>query len=447
MNEVWREVTQHVESVIGREAFQIWFERLRMGRVATGQVELLVPDRYVLGWVRENYEPELTKAFHAALGRPVRVDFRVADFSQVPAAAAPEPEPAPAPPSPVSPPGGRVIALAQDKTFDTFVVGACNQFAHAAAEAVADFPGAANYNPLFVYGCTGLGKTHLMQAVGNGIRSGHDAKIIYTTAETFVNDMINAIRLRRMDDFRAYYRDQGSVLLIDDVQFFMGKDRSQEEFFHTFQAFHTTGRQIVLTSDVLPRELQKLEPRLRTRFEGGLLADIQPPDHETMMAILRRKSDESGLVVPEDLAEWIASRVRGNIRELEGVLHQLSAKASFYAEPLSLDFARQHLGNLLAEPVEQITPERIMEAVSRFFNIKVSDLKGRRRVKSVARPRQLAMYLAREHTPLSFPDLGLAFGGRDHTTVLHAHRKVSEEVQHNPDTRHVLRTLEQNLGL
>ena len=447
MSEVWGQVTQQVEADIGREAFQIWFERIGLGRVSQASVELLVPDRYVLGWVRDNYTPVLGAAFGEALGRPVRVEFRVAELTSDPAPA-PEPVAVPVAAPTVTPPGGRVVPLAQDKNFETFVVGACNQFAHAAAEAVADFPGAANYNPLFIYGCTGLGKTHLMQAVGNGIRQSHgDSKVIYTTAETFVNDMINAIRLRRMDDFRAYYRDQGTVLLIDDVQFFMGKDRSQEEFFHTFQAFHTTGRQIVLTSDVLPRELQKLEPRLRTRFEGGLLADIQPPDHETMMAILHRKADESGLAVPEDLAEWIASRVRGNIRELEGVLHQLSAKASFFAEPLSLDFARQHLGNLLSEPVEQITPDRIMEAVSRFFNIKVSDLKGRRRVKSVARPRQLAMYLAREHTPLSFPDLGLAFGGRDHTTVLHAHRKVSEEVTKNPDTRHVLRTLEQNLGL
>jgi len=446
-HEVWRTVQQRVEQEIGSEAFNIWFERLELGGVRDGTVDLRAPDPYYLDWVRWNYEGILTAQFSEVLGQPVRLSFSVGNKSSDP-----QPSPGEAP-DPGSNPnsgeaGGRPPGLQGGKIFNNFVVGSCNQFAHAASLAVADFPGSPNYNPLFIYGDTGLGKTHLMHAIGNRVLvQNPGAKVVYTTAETFVNEMINAIRFRRMEDFRARFRESGTILLIDDIQFLGGKDRSQEEFFYTFQAFHTTGRQIIVTADALPKEIQKLEPRLRTRFEGGLLADIQPPDIETMVAILGRKSDELGITIPSDLAGWIAPRVRGNIRELEGILNRLAALADFYSTPLTMEFARQHLGPQFADPVEAVTPERIMEVVARFFNIKVVDIKGKRRVKSIARPRQLSMYLARKHTQLSYPDLGRAFGGRDHSTVHHADKKVTAEVEKDADLRHLIQTLEQNLGL
>lgn len=447
--DVWETVQRRVEHEIGTEAFNIWFERLELGEVTGGSVEIRAPDPYYLDWVRWNYEDILRDQFSAEMGEPIRLRFKVSPPKAAAAAesdvAAPVVAEAVAAPRA---PGGRLGATHRTKTFASYVVGACNQFAHAASLAVSDFPGAPNYNPLFIYGGTGLGKTHLIQAIGNRIlQQNPNARVMYTTAEAFVNEMINAIRFKRMEEFRTRFREEGTILLIDDIQFLGGKDRSQEEFFYTFQAFHTTGRQIVVSADSLPREIQKLEPRLRTRFEGGLLADIQPPDIETMVAILRKKSDDLGIEIPGDLAQWIAPRVRGNIRELEGILHRMAALADFYSAPLTMDFARQHLGAQFTDPVEAITPDRIMEVVARFFNIKVSELKGKRRVKSIARPRQLAMYLARKHTQLSFPDLGRAFGGRDHSTVHHADKKVTGELDRDADLRHLIQTLEQNLGL
>jgi chromosomal replication initiator protein len=441
--EVWSEVQRRVEREIGSEAFNIWFERLKLGAISDGNVELRAPDPYHLDWVRWNYEGILTSQFSEVMGRQVRLSFAVDSRSADPAA--PRIEVSEEPSREDSP---RTTGLMTSKIFDNFVVGACNQFAHAASLAVADFPGSPNYNPLFIYGGTGLGNTHLIHAIGNRVlHQNRGAKLVYTTAEAFVNEMINAIRFKRMEAFRTRFREEGTVLLIDDIQFLGGKDRSQEEFFYTFQAFHTTGRQIVVTADALPKEIQKLEPRLRTRFEGGLLADIQPPDLETMVAILRKKADEMGIDVPADLAGWIAPRVRGNIRELEGILNRLAALADFYSAPLTMEFARQHLGPQFADPVEAITPDRIMEVVARFFNIKVADLKGKRRVKSIARPRQLSMYLSRKHTQLSYPDLGRAFGGRDHSTVHHADKKIHSELEKDADLRHLIQTLEQNLGL
>ncbi len=446
---VWKTVQERVEQEIGSDNFNVWFKRLVLGGIQDDVVDLHGPDRYHLDWVDWNYGTILVDQFTRLLGRPVRLNFSV-DGRPADASGGDRPgggsDPAASPKTGNRP--GRSAGLMAGKVFENFVVGTCNQFAHAASLAVADFPGAPNYNPLFIYGDTGLGKTHLMQAIGNRVLAQTpDCKVIYTTAEAFVNEMINAIRFKRMEDFRTRFREEGTILLIDDIQFLGGKDRSQEEFFYTFQAFHTSGRQIIVTADALPKEIQKLEPRLRTRFEGGLLADIQPPDIETMVAILRKKADELSIDVPEDLAGWIAPRVRGNIRELEGILNRLAALADFYSTPLTMDFAKKHLGPQFADPIEAITPDRIMEVVARFFNIKVSDIKGKRRVKSIARPRQLSMYLARKHTQLSYPDLGRAFGGRDHSTVHHADKKVIGELDKDPDLRHLIQTLEQNLGL
>jgi chromosomal replication initiator protein len=312
---------------------------------------------------------------------------------------------------------------------------------------VADAP-ARNYNPLFIYGATGLGKTHLMHAVANEILR-HDAaaRIVYVTSEEFMNEMINCLRYKRMEDFRAKYRRRATVLLVDDIQFLSGKDRTQEEFFHTFNALQVAGRQIVLTADVLPRNIEKLEPRLRTRFEGGLLADMQAPDKETLLAILWQKSDGHGLVIPRDLADAIANQVAGNIRELEGILNRLAALKSFYNERLTLEFARKHLPNIFQPAPTRITVAGIIEAVARFHSLRSADITGAKRTRTLTRPRHIAMYMARKHTNLSYPELGREFGGRDHSTIQHGCRKVEGELRDDADLAYKIRLIEQSLSI
>ena len=454
---LWDPVLQTLERRVGKQAFEIWIEPLRLLSIKDGTVELEVPNRYYSDWVRDNHRDDILEVLteqcaknNASFGPIERLSFRISDSTNASTTSPPKGSSDPEKSEGRSSqrkniPGLHSRQLNPQKNFESFVVGSCNQFAHAASLAVSEFPGQ-NYNPLFIYGCTGLGKTHLTQAIANQIlKRERDSRVLYTTAESFVNEMINAIRFKKMDEFRGRYRSQVDVLLIDDIQFLSGKDRSQEEFFHTFQDLQTSGRQIVITADVLPREIDKLEPRLRTRFEGGLLADIQPPDLETMLAILRHKCDECAIRLPEDLQNWIASRVRGNIRELEGALNRLAALSSFFSAPLDIEFAQKHLGNLYAEEVESITPEKVMQAVARLYAIRIVDLKGTRKVKGIAFPRQIAMYLARKHTNLSFPDLGRSFN-RDNSTVQYACKKIRQQIEKDPDLRHTLDTLERNLG-
>ena len=435
LQDTWSAVLARVEERIGAQNHDIWIRPIRLLGLDGSTLRLQVPNRYYSDWVRDNYEKVLAEEASAAFGQSLNIRYQLAD----------DPVPQAEPEAPATPDLPRRIGVMVDKKFDNYVVGACNQFAHAAAKGFSDFPDQ-SYNPLFIFGGTGLGKTHLVQAIGNRIHDQRNGRVFYTTAEDFVNEMIRALRFKRMDDFRARYRRAADVLIIDDIQFLSGKDRSQEEFFHTFEAMKNSGKQIVLTSDVLPREIDKLEPRLRTRFEGGLLADIQPPDMETMVAILHKKTDPLGMEVPDDVALWIASRVRGNIRELEGALNRLAALHRFFSEPLTVEFARKHLGQLLAEEPQALTPDKIIHMVARFFNIKVSDIKGRRKLKGVVRPRQIAMYLAREHTELSFPDLGRAFGGKDHSTVQHAYKKIGNDRKKDPDLQAHIETLERHLG-
>jgi len=454
LGHLWEKALPRLERRVGSQPFDIWIKPLLLLSVQSGSIVFEVPNVYYSDWIRDNYHQDILEVLQQVcateksdFGNFERLSFKVAGQSKSGRNAAAQESgeaiDAQLPERPLSPLRSR--KLNPQKKFESFVVGACNQFAHAASLAVSEFPGQ-NYNPLFIYGCTGLGKTHLTQAIANQIlKRESSSRVLYTTAESFVNEMINAIRFKKMEEFRARYRSQVDVLLIDDIQFLSGKDRSQEEFFHTFQDLQTSGRQIVVTADVLPREIDKLEPRLRTRFEGGLLADIQPPDLETMLAILRHKCDECAISLPEDLQIWIASRVRGNIRELEGALNRLAALSSFFSSPLDIDFAQKHLGNLYAEEVEAITPEKVMQAVARLYAIRVVDLKGNRKVKGIAFPRQVAMFLARKHTNLSFPDLGRSFN-RDNSTVQYACKKIRQQIDKDPDLRHTLNTLERNIG-
>jgi len=329
-------------------------------------------------------------------------------------------------------------------TFENFVEGKSNQLARAAASQVADNPGTA-YNPLFLYGGTGLGKTHLLHAVGNGILAKKpDAKVIYMHSERFVQDMVKALQNNAIEEFKRYYRSV-DALLIDDIQFFAKKDRSQEEFFHTFNALLEGNQQIILTSDRYPKEIDGVEERLKSRFGWGLTIAIEPPELETRVAILMRKAQENNIRLPEEVAFFVAKRLRSNVRELEGALNRITANANFTGRPITIDFVRESLRDLLALQDKLVTIENIQKTVAEYYKIRVADLLSKRRSRSVARPRQMAMALSKELTNHSLPEIGDAFGGRDHTTVLHACRKIEslKEETHEikEDFQNLIRTL------
>ena len=334
--------------------------------------------------------------------------------------------------------------LNRDFTFDNFVVGKSNQLGLAAATQVAENPGGA-YNPLFIYGGVGLGKTHLMHAVGNALCDRQPgAKVVYLHSERFVADMVKALQLNAINEFKRYYRSV-DALLIDDIQFFAGKDRSQEEFFHTFNALLEGNHQIIVTCDRYPKEIEGLEERLKSRFGWGLTVAIEPPELETRVAILKRKADQVGMFLPNDAAFFIAQRIRSNVRELEGTLKRVIANAQFTGKEISVELVRESLKDLLALQDRLVSIDNIQRVVAEYYKIKVSDLHSKRRSRSVARPRQVAMYLAKDLTNHSLPEIGDAFGGRDHTTVLHACRKIKELLETDADikedVKNLLRTL------
>jgi chromosomal replication initiator protein len=326
-------------------------------------------------------------------------------------------------------------------SFENFVVGPDNRLAHAASVAVTESPATA-YNPLFLYGGVGLGKTHLLHAVGHACQS-QNLRALYISSETFTNDLIEAIQSHTTDAFREKYRTT-DVLLVDDIQFIAGKERTQEEFFHTFNTLHSAGKQIVLSSDRPPKALSTLENRLRSRFEWGLIADIQPPDFETRIAILRSKAEFNGIAVPDEILSFIASQVQSNIRELEGALNQVVAMSQLTNQPLTLKVARVALSNLLPQHRE-LSPAQIIEGVARHFSLEVSQLKGRSRKRDIARPRQIAMYLIREETETSLPQIGSMLDGRDHSTVLYGCDRVAELIEQDPEFQREVTTLRQEI--
>lgn len=319
-------------------------------------------------------------------------------------------------------------------TFDTFVVGNNNRFAHAASLAVAEAP-AVSYNPLFIYGGVGLGKTHLMHAIGNEVlRNNRNANVLYVTSENFTNQLVNAIRDGSMEQFRNKYRNI-DVILIDDIQFIAGKERIQEEFFHTFNALHESGKQIVLSSDRPPKEIKLLEDRLKSRFEWGLLADVSIPDYETRLAILRKKAANDNIIVDDEILSNIATKLESNIRELEGALNKLVATSSLTHDSISIEMSEKAINDIISQKEKVISPEYIQETVCKYFNINIADLKGSRRSNDIAYPRQIAMYLCREVAQMSLPKIGDAFGKRDHTTVLHGCNKIDKEIKENTNTK------------
>jgi chromosomal replication initiator protein len=318
-------------------------------------------------------------------------------------------------------------------TFDTFVIGSSNQFAHAACQAVSKQPGQC-YNPLFIFGAAGLGKTHLLRAIGYEIHQQQkDLKILFLTSESFTNELIQAISLNRMREFREKYRNSCDVLLLDDIHFMAGKERTQEEFFYTFNYLHECRKQIVITSDRYPKDIQGLENRLQTRFEWGLVADVQPPEIETRIAILKNKADEQHICLPDEVAAYIASNITTNIRELEGSLHRLQAYASLSGIPISQELAQQILRDISPKQKHEVTPQGILTNVAIYFNIKTVDIKSEKRIRKLSLPRQICMYLIRKRLLLSLPEIGKFMGGRDHTTVMHAVEKITSLLKTDPE--------------
>lgn len=332
----------------------------------------------------------------------------------------------------------------QEYTFDTFVVGNNNRFAHAAALAVADAP-ATSYNPLFIYGGSGLGKTHLLHAIGNEIlRKNRNSNILYVTSEKFTNQLINAIKDNKTDQFRNLYRNI-DVLLIDDIQFIAGKERIQEEFFHTFNTLHENGKQIILSSDRPPKDMQLLEDRLKSRFEWGLIADISSPDYETRLAILRKKAQLENVLVDDEILSNIANRIDSNIRELEGALMKLIAESSLINTPITMEMAERAINNIVSQKDKVISSDFIQDTVAKYFNISIKDLRSSKRSNDIAFPRQIAMYLCRNVAQMSLPQIGKEFGKRDHTTVMHACNKIEKEMKDNSNTKLIVESVKKLL--
>jgi len=421
---IWDQILSRIETKVNRHSFYTWFKPTSLVLDAGGSISVRVPNQLFKDWLAKHYSLVLSEALTevqrpdtALVFLPEGVAAPETPALTVLPAVAPRVEPV-APPQPP-----RVGSLNERYTFDTFIVGPSNQFAHAACRAVAEAP-SRSYNPLFIYGGVGLGKTHLMHAVGRYVLQ-HDPtlKLTYISSERFMNEMINAIRYERILDFRELYRSV-DILLVDDIQFLAGKESTQTEFFHTFNALYDAQKQIVLSSDRPPHEIPQLEERLRSRFEWGLIADIQPPDLETKVAILKRKAEAEAVPLPNNVAMFIAGRIKSNIRELEGSLIRLIAYASLTGRDISLDLTQEVLRDAIDLDTRAITIESIQKYVADYYQLKVHELKARNNSKSVALPRQVAMYLCKQLTTASLPEIGRSFGGKHHSTVLHSIRKV-----------------------
>ncbi|MEO5703690.1 MAG: chromosomal replication initiator protein DnaA [Candidatus Limnocylindrales bacterium] len=471
--QVWRAALGELQVTLSPANFETWLRDTALVEVDDTRFRISVPNGFAKDWLESRYRSLISQTLGRIVGYAVQVDFFVgaegptaddAEQANAPAAAfvdeqaqhaapvavgpgmlprsgdAPERRPAPPTPQVRVEPGrvggeGGTSNINPRYTFSNFIVGSANRLAHAASLSVAERPGHA-YNPLFLYGGVGLGKTHLMHAIGNQVAAKFPRKrVVYATSEKFTNEFITSIQQGKIDEFRARYR-RIDLLLIDDIQFIADKERTQEEFFHTFNAIHEDGKQIVLSSDRPPKAILTLEERLRSRFEWGLIADLTAPDLETRIAILRAKAEEGAVPIGSDVIEFIARKVVSNIRELEGALNRIVAYASMGAMPISIELAQAVLSNVLYNPKKrQITPERIVKAVSDYYGVGLDALKGQKRDKAIVVPRQIAMFLMREETDVSLMRIGAELGNRDHSTVLHACDKITRESGGNDELR------------
>jgi chromosomal replication initiator protein len=427
---IWDQILTRIETKVNRHSYYTWFKPTSMVSDRGNAITVRVPNILFKDWLTKHYSVVLAEALSEVRRPDVTVVF-VADADQ---AFTPPDEIVGPPPVPVADPEAMPAptpgGLNPRYTFDTFIVGPSNQFAHAACRAVAEAP-SGSYNPLFIYGGVGLGKTHLMHAIGQYVlQHNPDLKLTYISSERFMNEMINALRYERILDFRERYRSV-DVLLVDDIQFVSGKEGTQTEFFHTFNALYDAQKQIVLSSDRPPLEITNLEERLRSRFEWGLIADIQAPDIETKAAILKRKAEAEMMPLPDDIAMYIASRTKSNVRELEGALIRLVAYASLTGRSLTIDLAHEVLRNVIDQGDKAITIDGIQKFVSDYYQLKINELKSRNNSKSIAMPRQVAMYLCKTLTHASLPEIGRSFGGKHHSTVIHSIKKVEDMRKNN----------------
>src|SRR6267378_4792884 len=438
--DLWARLVDSLSRTLPTPVLDNWIRPCRLIAVEGDHLRIGAPNKFSRDWIAQNHLDALHQASREVLGGHPRITLIVDELVPVEPAAAPAPRLARATGS------GTVEGLNPRYTFDAFVVGSSNQFAQAACQAVAELPTRA-YNPLFIYGGVGLGKTHLLHAVGyQSAKLFRGMLVVYITSERFTNELINAIRYDRTAEFRGRYRNI-DLLLIDDIQFISGKERTQEEFFHTFNTLYESRKQIIVSSDSPPKDIPEIEERLRSRFEWGLIADIQPPDFETRVAILKKKAALERVRLADDVAYLIASRVKSNIRELEGSLTRMIAFCALTGREMSVDLAQEVLGELWGEEEKIITMEQIQRKVAEAYGIKLSDLKAKNRTKAVAFPRQIAMYLARQLTHASLSEVGRAFGGKDHTTVLHAVDKIQVLLQEDPKLRKAIDGLIQGITL
>lgn len=437
LESLWARLLAALEPKMPLAVLDTWIRPSRLVAVEGDHVQISAPNKFSRDWLVEHHLQALQLAAKECLGGNPRVSVIVEPSPELSARGRELP--------PGNLPRAHAAGLNPRYTFDSFVVGSSNQFAQAACQAVAELPSKA-YNPLFIYGGVGLGKTHLLHAVGQQVNKLFPRlTIVYLSSERFTNDLINSIRYDRTTEFRAKYRTI-DLLLIDDIQFISGKERTQEEFFHTFNDLYDSRKQIVVSSDSPPKAIPDIEERLRSRFEWGLIADIQPPDFETRVAILKKKAEIDRVRVPDDIAYLIASRIRSNIRELEGSLTRMVAFCALTGQDMNLQLAEEVLADVWGEEEKVITIEQIQHKVSEFFGVRVSDLKAKTRTKAVAFPRQVAMYLARQLTHASLNEVGRAFGGKDHTTVLHAVGKIQTLLQEDPKLQKTIDTLTRGLA-
>jgi chromosomal replication initiator protein len=445
MFELWTQAVRSIEPMIKPAHRDLWLRPIECVGIGDGRIRLRAPNRYHKEWFEDNFLPSILKDLEARAQQSFTVDFEVSEEAALTAShvsSGPRFSPAPiAPPLSAPQPAPDLVSR---YTFEKFVVGPTNQFAHAAARMVAETP-ASRWNPLFIYGGVGLGKTHLMHSIAHLIK--HDdpeARIAYVHSERFVGDMVRALQHNSMNEFKTAYRSL-DALLIDDIQFFAGKERSQEEFFHTFNELLEGQHQVILTCDRYPKEVEGLEERLKSRFGWGLTVAIEPPELETCVAILMTKAQAVGVTLPEEVAFFIAKRIRSNVRELEGALRRVIANSHFTGRAITLEFTKEALKDLLSLQAKLVTVENIQKTVADYYKVRLADLLSKRRSRSVARPRQVAMALAKELTTHSLPEIGDAFGGRDHTTVLHACKRIKElrdtEQRMKEDYSNLLRTL------
>jgi len=442
---IWPQVLDQVRAELSEQSFSTWFSPITCVDISGEKVTLAVPDQFSVDWIRDHYQNLIVSSVSSLLGTSERPALHLEIVEGVEKKSPPHDRRPERSETPLDLPKTSLSSLNSTYTFENFVVGSGNRFAQAAAFAVSESP-AKRYNPLFIYGSSGLGKTHLMQAIAHElIQRSPGAKALYTSSEKFVNQLVQAIQNRTQVAFRNRYRSV-DILLIDDIHFIAGKEATQEEFFHTFNALYDDHKQIVVSSDRPPKDIPGLEERLIGRFAWGLVVDVQPPDLETRLAILRKKVARDKTKVPDDVLNFIASKIKSNIRELEGALLRVLAFASLTGASVTVEAAQGILKDSLLEEYKKITIDLVQKKTAEYYDISISDMRVKRRSKTIAFPRQVAMYLVRELTDHSLPEIGQYFGGRDHTTVLHAYNKIAREYKDNPSTKKAIDYIKQSFN-